>query len=115
MIEPVSQAHIESEILRFSQLLESAVQAGKRRGEEAAMADTNFDIAYSKAFLLAKEDKLSDQAAKARAIVLSADLLSLRNATETLYDSSKEAGRNYRAILDGLRTINANLRPLVVG
>lgn len=113
MTEPVSQAHIESEILRFSALLESAVQAGKRRGEEAAAADTDFDIAYSKAFLLAKEDKLSDQAAKARAIVLCEHQLRLRNATEALFDSSKEAGRNFRAILDGLRTINANLRPLV--
>lgn len=109
-----SLAHVESELIRLSAQLEKVTHAIRQRAQDAAEADTAYDIAHSKALLLAKEDKLTDAAAKARAIVLCADELTMKNATQALYESAREAARNYRAQLDALRSINSNIRSLTV-
>lgn len=114
MTEVVGLAQVESELLRLSGMLEKATHAIRERATAAAEADTDYDIAYSKAFLLAKEDGKSDQAAKARAIVLCSKELTLRNASQAVYESAREAARNYRAQLDALRSINTNTRALTV-
>lgn len=114
MSQVVGLAEVESEIRRLSELLEKCTHAIRQRAEAAATADTTYDIAYSKAFLLAKEDGRSDQASKAQATVLCANELTLRNATQALYESAREAARNYRAQLDALRSINTNTRALTV-
>lgn len=117
----VGLAEIEAEIRRLVAKLEKVTQAVRQRGEAAALADTTYDIAYSQAFLLAKEGKLagqeakaSDLAAKAHAVVVASEQLSERNITQALYESSREAARNIRSQLDALRSINTNTRALTV-
>lgn len=114
MTEVVGLAQVEAELLRLSGMLEKATHAIRERAISAAEADTAFDIAFSKAFLLAKEDGKSDQAAKAQATVLCAEQLTLRNATKAVYESARSAAGNYRAQLDALRSINSNVRSLTV-
>lgn len=120
MTEPITQAEVEGNIMRLSSLCERATKAVKDRGEAAAEADTAYDLCFAQAFLLAKESggdgvRVSDEMAKAHARLACAGELTQRNATGAVLDAAKEAGRNYRAQLDALRSINANLRPLVVG
>lgn len=117
----VGLAEIESEIWRLVGKLEDVTKAVRQRGEAAAYADTTYDIAYSQAFLLAKEGKLagqearaSDQAAKAHAVVVASKELTDRNISQALYESSREAARNIRSQLDALRSINTNTRALTV-
>lgn len=116
MTEPISQHRIESEIFRLSELCEKATTQVARRGQAAASADTNYDLAYAKAFLMAKRAgepqgaRVSDETAKAEAKLACAVELGERNDTSAVLDAAKEAGRNYRAQLDALRSINANLR-----
>lgn len=117
----VGLAEIESEIRRLVAKLEKVTQAVRERGEAAAVADTAYDIAYSQAFLLAKEGKLagqesraSDLAAKAHAVVVAQRELTERNITQAVYESAREAARNIRSQLDALRSINTNTRALTV-
>jgi hypothetical protein len=117
--EPLGLAQVEAKILELVTLLENCTHAQRRRWEEAADADTRFDVAFAQVFLQAKEGLLpgqdkpdSDQTAKQRATLICEDELTARNATHALLESAREAARNYRAGLDGLRSINANVREL---
>lgn len=114
MSATVGLAEVEAELVRISAVLEKCTHAIRQRAEAAAEADTNYDIAYSQKFLLAKEEGKSDAASKAQATVLCAKELTQRNATQALYESAREASRNYRAQLDALRSINTNTRALTV-
>ena len=119
MSEPLGLAQVEAKILELVDLLEHCTHAQRERWEADAEADRAYDVAFAQAFLQAKEGVLpgqekpdSDQTAKHRATVLTADLLSERNAAHALLESAREAGRNYLAALDGLRSINTNVREL---
>lgn len=121
MTEPISLMHVEAKILELIEHLESATHAQRKRWEHDAAADTAYDVAFAQAFLLAKEGELpgqtkgdSDQTAKQRATTVCADKLRERNASHALLESAREAARNYRAALDALRSINANVRSLTV-
>lgn len=114
MGDVVGLAQVESELMRLSDQLEKVTHAIRTRAQAAAEADTTYDIAFSKALLLAKEDGKTDPQAKAQATVLCAYELTMRNATQALYESAREAARNYRAQLDALRSINSNTRALTV-
>lgn len=119
--EPIALAQVEQKILEISDLLEQSTHAQKKRWETAAAADTSFDVAFAKAFLLAKEGAHegqvkadSDLTAKQRATVLCEKELTAKNVAHALLESAREAARNYRAALDGLRSINSNVRELTV-
>lgn len=121
MDEPISLAHVEQKILELTDLLERCTHAQRDRWEADGEADAEYDIAFAQAFLQAKEGVLagqekpdSDQTAKHRATLLCADKLRTRNSTHALLESAREAARNYRAALDGLRSINTNVRSLTV-
>lgn len=120
-MEPIGLAQVEAKILEISGLLEQSTLAQKKRWEAAAAADTAFDVAFGKAFLLAKEGRHdgqvkpdSDLTAKQRATVLCESTLTEKNVAHALLESAREAARNYRAALDGLRSINSNVRELTV-
>lgn len=119
MTQPIALAQVEERILELTRLLESSTLAQKRRWEEESAADTAFDIAFAQTFLQAKEGVLpgqqkpdSDLTAKQRATVLCAEQLTRRNIAHALLESAREASRNYRSALDGLRSINSNVREL---
>lgn len=121
MTEPLGLAQVEAKILELTDLLERCTHAQRERWEAEAAADAKYDIAFAQAFLQAKEGALpgqekpdSDMTAKQRATVVTATLLSERNSAHALLESAREAARNYRAAMDGLRSINSNVRSLTV-
>jgi hypothetical protein len=112
MTDPVPQVHIESEIMRLSQLAEQVTQKLAERARNAAEADVAYKVAHAKALLLADGPQYVRDA---EATVQAAGEFREKRATEALLLAAQEAGRNYRAQLDALRSINANHRALVTG
>lgn len=112
MSDPIIQVDIESEILRLSGLAEKVTQELAKRAKAAAEADVAYKVAHAKALLLAEGPQYVRDA---EATVQTSRELSEKRATEALLLSAQEAGRNYRAQLDSLRSINANHRALVTG
>lgn len=106
------QVHIESEIVRLSARAEEITQKLSVRAREAAEADVAYKVAHAKALLLADGPQyVRDAEATVKTEVEYAE----RKAKEALLLSAQEAGRNVRAQLEALRSINANHRALVTG
>ncbi len=106
------QVHIESEIVRLSARAEEITQALAKRAREAATADVAYKVAHAKALLLADGPQYVRDA---EATSVTAVEYGEKRGTEALLMSAQEAGRNVRAQLDALRSINANHRALVNG
>lgn len=112
MSDPMPQVDIEAEIIRLSGRAEEITQALAKRAREAAEADVKFKVAHAKALLLADGPQyVRDAEATVKTEVEYLD----RKAKEALLMSAQEAGRNVRAQLEALRSINANHRALVTG
>lgn len=111
MSTPLTQHEVESEIVRLGQLAEKVTRDLRTRAEAAAQARTTFKVEHAKAYL---EAEGTGPTRDATATVATARLLLDREIAEALERAAQEAGRNYRAQLDSLRSINANLRPLTV-
>lgn len=112
MSDPTPQVDIESEIVRLSARAEEITQKLAKRAREAAEADVAYKVAHAKALLLAEGPQyVRDAEATAKTEVE----YQQKRGTEALLMSAQEAGRNVRAQLDALRSINANHRALVTG
>ena len=112
MTDPVPQVDIEAEILRLSARAEHITQEIAKRARAAAEADVTYKVAHAKALLLAEGPQyIRDAEATGQTAVEYRE----RRGTEALLLSAQEAGRNVRAQLDALRSINANHRALVTG
>ncbi len=110
--EPITQAAVEAEIMRLSALAEQVTHKLAARAREAAAADVAWKVAHAQAYLAA------DGPAHLReplAVVACADLYRERRNADAVLLAAQEAGRNVRAQLDGVRSVNSNLRALVVG
>jgi hypothetical protein len=81
-----------------------------------AEARTAYKVAEAKSRLLAKDDggpRRTVQEIEAIAMIATQDEYRTHAIAEARFKAAQEAGRNYRAQLDALRSINANLRALV--
>ncbi len=107
MSAPLTQVDIEAQIVRQSALLEKVTHELRRLGEESARARTEYDVANAKALL---EAEGAIPARQAQATIDTADLLLGKRIAEALERAAQEAGRNRRATLDALRSLNSNLR-----
>lgn len=112
MAEPIPQVQIESEIMRISRLTEEVTQQLAVRARESAQADVTYKVAHAQALLCAEGPQYVRDA---HATVDTADQYQARRIAEARLLAAQEAGRNYRAQLDSLRSINANHRALVSG
>lgn len=110
MTAPVSQVHIESEILRLSRRAEQVTHQLARAAQEAAEADVAYKVAHAKAYLRAEGPQRIRDAA---ATVETEDLYRTRRNAEAVLLAAQEAGRNVRAQLDSLRSVNSNLRAAI--
>lgn len=110
--EPLPQVQIETEIVRLSGLAEKVTHELAVRATEAAKADVAYKLAHAKALLTADGPQYVRDAA---ATVETGDEYQTRRIAEARLLAAQEAGRNYRAQLDALRSINANHRALVTG
>lgn len=112
MTAPITQHEVEQEILRLSRLAEQVTLELSKRAMAAAEAEAAWKVGFAKAFLRAEGAMpLRSEIATEEC----ADLLLEREVTRAREKAAQEAGRNYRTQLDSLRSINANLRPLVTG
>lgn len=110
--DPIPQVQIESEIMRLSALAERVTQKLAERARRAAETDVAYKVAHAKALLLADGPQYVRDA---EATVKTETEYREKRAAEALLLAAQEAGRNYRAQLDSLRSINANHRALVTG
>lgn len=112
MDDPIPQVQIETEIMRLAGLAESVTQELAKRARAAADADVAYKVAHAKALLAAEGPQYVRDA---EATVRTEDVYRERKISDARLLAAQEAGRNYRAGLDGLRSINANHRALVTG
>jgi AmiR/NasT family two-component response regulator len=106
----ISQAEVESEIMRLCALAEKVTHELASRAVTLAEADATFKREHAKAFLVA-EGTVSEREAHA-AIATQAEYRDHRIA-EARFKAASEAGRNFRTQIEALRSINSNLRALV--
>lgn len=102
-----AQVDVEAEILRLSALAEKVTTTLARRATESAEKDARYRNAHARAVLRAS-GTVAEREAQA-AIDTEVEYLD-RKLAEAKLDAAKEAGRNYRAQLDALRSINASIR-----
>lgn len=107
----LNPASCEAEIIRFVGLLEHATQETARRGRVAAECEVAHRVAYAKA-IIAAAGTVSER--EAAATIQTEHELLARRLAEASLDASRDAGRNIRETLGALRTLNANLRELVI-
>jgi hypothetical protein len=108
----LSQAEVEEEMQRLAGLCEKVTHEITRRGVAAAEADAAYRLAQAEAYLVA-EGTVAER--EAHSVVATQQAYRDRRIAEARLEGAKEAGRNYRAQLETLRSINSNLRALVVG
>lgn len=111
----LSMGALEKRILHCCDLLERATHAVKERGSAFSEADAEYDRVFFRT-LLETRMRTGDPeyVCKAAAMDVASELNKQRKILETAYESAREAGRNLRAEAELLRTLAANLRPLVV-
>lgn len=109
----LTQVIVESEISRLCELAEKVTTEIAKRAVAAAEADANYKKAHASAFLMAQGKTVGDR--EAQAAMETADEYTARRIAEAHLLAAQEAGRNYRAQLDALRSLNSNLRAQVTG
>lgn len=108
MSNVLQPAQVENEIMRISALCEKVTTEIATRARAAAEADVAFKMAHAKASLRAEGKTVSER--EAEAALFCEDEYRNKRITEAVLLGAQEAGRNYRAQLEALRSINANLR-----
>lgn len=109
----LNQINVESELVRLSQLAEKVTFEISERAREAAVADAEYKRVYAAAYLMTQGKTVGER--EAQCSVETADEYMRRRIAEARLLAAQEAGRNYRAQLEALRSINANLRSHVTG
>lgn len=105
--QPLTQVEVEDEIVRLSELLEVETHELAAASQEHAAAEADYRAAFARAFVAA-EGAMPMRQELAR--LACAHLYRERRITEAKQLGLQEAGRNLRAQLDALRSINTNLR-----
>lgn len=107
MSQPITQVEVEDEIIRLSDLLETSTHELAEASYEHAVAEANYRAEYAKVFVDA-DGAMPYRQETARLACAPAYLT--RRVSEARQMGLQEAGRNLRARLDALRSINTNLR-----
>ena len=105
----VTPVNVEREIVRLCELCELVVTQIAKRARTAAETDAEYKRLHARAVLEA-EGTVAER--EARAHLAAADEYLARRIAEAELLAAQEAGRNYRAQLDALRSINANVRQM---
>lgn len=103
---------VEDEIVRLVRLLDTATDLAAKRARASAAADVEFRGAWARAICAAVGKTVDAREAEATTATI-LEFEKKRSAEAVLW-AVTEAGRNTRAALDALRSINTNLREVVV-
>jgi hypothetical protein len=113
-LDPMAQARVEEKILILSRQLTQVTEEVADALMEEAKADATFDLAKARALLnqVGQEGTVPEK--QARALVAVEEQFIKAKTTEAVAKASLEAGRNLRANLDALRSLNTNIRDRVL-
>lgn len=108
----MTQAELESEIMRISDLLETATRELGTVSVEHANAEADYRFAYAQAFLKLRpeDERLTDKIREQRAAEETTEAFRARRVAEAKQMHLQEKCRQLRAQLDALRTVSANVR-----
>jgi len=113
-IDPMAQNQAEAEILRLSRQLTEITQDVAEAARNDAKAEVAYKIAYAKRrlhWMVNSEGTVGEK--DARTMVEVENEYTEHKIAEAVFKACQESGRNVRAQLDALRSINANLRDVV--
>ena len=108
----LSQGDVEDQILATSDAIEAEVERYAGLADAAADAEADYKLRYATAVvsLADSQSRMSIPERSARAELASADELRRFKVLEARRQASKEALLSYRARLDALRSLSANIR-----
>lgn len=111
----VHQEDIENEILRLSDLLETATNLLADVSEEAAEAEADYRVSYAHEFYSptrpdGDETKLTEKLRESLATIACDEILHRHKIAAARQLSLQEKCRQLRAQLDAVRTLSANVR-----
>lgn len=109
--DPLSQHDVERNIVELSGELSQATSDLYSATRKAAVARHAYRVAHARAFLDAEG---TEKARDAAATIASSDQLLDRELSGAVEDQLKIACANLRAQLEGMRSLNTNLRQAVV-
>jgi hypothetical protein len=109
---PLNPAEVEGEILRLSELLETATKAIRDR----ALNEGNAYVAYKRTYATAliQIDGRNREEREAKATLASIDELQAHRQAAALLTAAQEAARNLRQQLSSLQSLASNIRHLLV-
>jgi hypothetical protein len=107
-VRPVNPVEVEEAIWRLSQILDAQVDKVNRACAEAADAEVAHKVAYAKALLGVEAPTVGER--EARATVDTEDTYRVYKHTAAAERAAVDAGRAYRAQMEGLRSLSASLR-----
>lgn len=105
---PITQAHVEAEILRLLDLAEEKTSQLATYSEQAGIAEVNHKSAYAKVYL--ESDHSSQAMREQEATQRTHALFMKRRMAESSSRSCSESLKTTLAAVDTLRTISANIR-----
>lgn len=109
--DPLSQHDVERNLVELSSELSQATSDLYSASRKAAVARHAYRVAHARAFLDATG---TEKARDAAATIASSDRLLDRELACAVEDQLKVACSNLRAQLEGMRSLNTNLREAVV-
>jgi hypothetical protein len=109
---PLTQAEVESLILDTVDALDAATEDFADVSDEAANAEADYKMAMARTWLgVASSDrKMTTVERQMRADVLTNETLRRYKVAEAKRAATREALLSYRARIDALRTVSANVR-----
>lgn len=112
-VDPMAQSEVEREIMRLSNVLTTITEDVADSARRQAQGEVNYKLAYAKAMLRADQAPGTVAIKEALALDECGDQYQVWRLAEARFKACQESGRNVRAQLDALRSINANVRSAV--
>lgn len=112
-LDPMAQLQVEREIMRLSGTLTQITEEVAEAATESARADVAYKLAYARVVLGLRNEPGTVLTKEAEALDACASEFTAMKVTESVYKALQEKGRNVRAQLDALRSVNANVRSAV--
>lgn len=112
-LDPMAQAQIEQEIVSRSRTLTEITEDVAHSANEQARTEVAYKLAYARAMIALRSDSGTVAMKEALALDACASEFEAMKMAEAVFKACQESGRNVRAQLDALRTLNANVRSVV--
>jgi len=114
-LNPMAQLDVEREIMRLSGVLTEITEDVAEAATEEARTEVAYKLAYARRQVELAKEAGTVALKDAMALDACASEFEAMKMAEAVYRACQESGRNVRAQLDALRSINANVRSAVTG